>query len=176
MKNNWYIWAAAAAISVIFTIVSFSLWLSGGKNKYLLAKKLKFGALLIALTGVMNGCRPPVVTCYEVAVEPELNCVDSVDNDGNIVIMQNDDKIEFDCEYMYYQNVSFRLEKIGYVAASDSCNLVTVDEKTRLSVDLPDNLTCGNYNLKLYYYNLTELKDESIPFKQFKIKIINNGE
>lgn len=176
MKNNWYLWALIAAVSVAFAIIAFSFWLSGGKNKYLLSKKLQIGALLISMTGIMNGCRPPVVSCYEVAVEPVFNCIDSVNDDGCIMIFQNDEKIEFDCEFMFYETVSYRLEKIDYVVAQDSCQLMSVDQKTRLTVNLPQDLSIGTYDLKLYYYNLSELKDDSAPFKQFNVKIIDDGE
>jgi hypothetical protein len=175
MKNNLWIFIVLAALFTAFAIVSVLVYFTGGKNGRLLKRKLAIGASIIALTGVFNGCRP-VVTCYEVAVEPVFTCTDSVDTAGNIVINQGDTEIAFDCEFMYYETVSYRLVKSGNIAATDSCVVMFGDQMARLLVNLPETLVTGSYELKLYYYGLADLKDDSTPFKQFNVKIVSDGE
>lgn len=175
MKNNIWIFLVLSGLFVAFAIVSVMVYFTNGKNSRLLKRKLALGASIISLTGVFNGCRP-VVSCYEVAVEPVFNCTDSVDNAGSIVIKQSDLEIAFDCEYMYYSTVSYRLVNDENIVATDSCRLMFGDQMARLLINLPGGLVIGNYDLRLYYYNLDELKDDSTPFKQFNVKIINDGE
>jgi hypothetical protein len=175
MKNNVWIFFVLAGLFIAFAIVSLLVYFTDGKNARLLKRKLAIGASIIAITGVFNGCRP-VVTCYEVAVEPVFTCTDSVDTDGNIVIKQSDTEIAFDCEFMYYETVTYRLVKSGNVEATDSCVVMFGDQMARLMVNLPEAMAIGDYDLKLYYYSLADLKDDSTPFKQFNVKIINDGE
>jgi hypothetical protein len=175
MKNNVWIFILLAALFTAFAIVSILVYFTGGKNGRLLKQKLAIGASIIALTGVFNGCRP-VVSCYEVAVEPVFTCTDSVDNLGNIVVNQSDSEIAFDCEFMYYETVTYRMVKSGNVVATDSCVVMFGDQMARLTVNMPQDLAIGNYDLKLFFYSLSDLKDDSTPFKQFNVKIINDGE
>ncbi len=170
MKNHVYLYFITGILFCAFGIVSLMVFLTGGKSKYFVKKKLAIGAIIIGITCVTNGCRP-VVTCYEVAVQPVLNCVDSVNNEGAIVINKADTVIQFDCEYMYYENVSYRLWLAEDIVAEDSCNIITGNPLNRLVVKLPSGLGTGNFSLRLYYFKPEELSEDSTPFEQFELKI-----
>ncbi len=72
MKKNFFLYFSYAALSGSFIAFAFLVkWTP--KNQKLIARKIKLGAALVALTSVFNSCSGPdpgVVTCYEVA-EPD---------------------------------------------------------------------------------------------------------
>ena len=65
MKKEIWIPLYLLMLSLVFVTVSFLLYLSGGKNQKLLAKKLSLGAMIISITAAV-GCTPikPPHTCY----------------------------------------------------------------------------------------------------------------
>lgn len=171
MKNNASIFVILAALFSVFAIVSVLVYFTNGKNKKLLKRKLAIGASIIALTGVVNGCKP-VVSCYYVAVEPLVICTDSINNSGEIVIKNTDTTIRFDCTYVYYQNVSFRLTKDNVLVISDSCGFVPQSDQSKLTIEFAGVLAVGAYNLSLFYYSADEIPENALPFYEFKLKVV----
>lgn len=170
MKNNIWIFIALAGLFTAFAIVSVLVYFTGGKNGSLLKKKLTIGASIIALTGVFNGCRP-VVTCYDVAPSPVFNCTDSVNNIGEIVIDNSDTEIKFDMMYGYYENVSFRVSSGQNILATDSCVMVQDTDIMRITVNLPNALSNGNYKLVFYYFKPDQILEDYEPFYSFNLKV-----
>jgi hypothetical protein len=61
-----------------FVVVSVLLWLSFGRNRRLVAAKMKLGALLLSFSFFASCGQPPFTTCYEPAIENEINFTDSM--------------------------------------------------------------------------------------------------
>lgn len=171
MKINWYLWALVSAVSVVFAIVAFLLWLSGGKSKYMLTRKLQLGAILIALTGVMNGCRPPVVTCYKPAMIPQVIPVQQV-IDGKINVEFGFENLEFNCEMIYDEHISWVIYSKSKILEKGNCSINHTDVGLKVIVDPINNLEKGLYKLGLFYGEIETLGESQIPFKEFDVEVI----
>jgi hypothetical protein len=167
MKNTHIISISLIAVSAAFIIVAVLVTLTGGKNKYLIAKKLRLGAIIIGMTGIVNGCRP-VVTCYKPAPMPEITCTDSVSNEGKIVLLPNDREIGFDCNYLYYSDISYRLFKGDKSVCEDSCSIINNDQKTGLVINLPKGLSNGDYSLRIFVMRTSEITKSSAPIRELE--------
>jgi hypothetical protein len=172
MKNHVYLYLVLAGLFIAFGAISLGVYFTGGKNKYFLKKKLAIGAIIIGLTAVSNGCRP-VVTCYDVAPSPEMTCVDSVSEAGTIVLNKNNSLISFNCEYMFYNDISYRIYKEEVKICEDSCKLLSQEQSSRLEMNVVEELLPGNYSLRFYYFKLDELTKDSYAFEKFDLKIID---
>jgi len=171
MKNQFYIYLVLAALFAGFGVISVLVFLSKGQNKYFVKKKLALGASIIALTCMANGCKP-VVTCYEVAVEPVIVCSDSVNNDGVIILNTDNQIINFDCQYMFYEKVSYKINNNSENIYTGDCVKTSSDTSVSLSITTTSILAPGNYKLQLYYFAATELDENSAPFSYFDLKVI----
>jgi hypothetical protein len=71
----------------LFIITSLMVYITDGKNSYLLRKKLRVGALIISITaaiGIISGCKDvpgPFVKCY---AQEEIEEPQPMDSSGNI--------------------------------------------------------------------------------------------
>lgn len=54
----------AAFLFSAFGLACFIVWLSNGKSRKWLNRKMKLGAAILTVTAVSTGC-PPMVTCYD---------------------------------------------------------------------------------------------------------------
>ena len=172
MKTETTVYISLGILFLVFGLVSALVFLSGGKNKFLISKKLAIGASIIGLTCLSNGCKP-FVTCYDVATDPILIAKDSV-NEQNIIILQKTDSIiEFNCEFMYYEFVSYRLVREDDYIFTGDCIKEESDSSLNLVVRFPSTCSPGNYFLKLYYLQSTQLDQNSSAFKEFEVKVID---
>jgi hypothetical protein len=175
MKNTHIVTISLFAVSAAFILVSVLVTLSGGKNKYLIAKKLRLGAVIIGMTCMANGCRP-VVTCYDPAPMPVLTCTDSVSNEGLIVLQKGDQTINFNCQFLYYQNVSYKIGNDIQDFYTGECTKTLADTTTQeeiLSITTSGILNSGLYKLRLYYFQSAEIDENSTPFYISEIKVID---
>ena len=172
MKNAHILSFSLIAVSATFVIISVLVALTGGKNKYLLSKKLRLGAIIIGMTCLANGCRP-FVSCYEVAVEPVMNCIDSVNNDGVIVVNKDDSEIEFNCMYLYYESVSFILSSNAQTIFSGDCIKTNSDTSQNLKVPIPRQMDAGNFKLQFYFVKASDIGENSSPFSVYDVKVID---
>jgi len=172
MKNEQLISFTLIFISAAFVVVSFLVMLTGGKNKFLLSRKLRLGAMIIGMTCLANGCRP-FVTCYEVAMEPVMNCQDSVSNDGVIVIEKNIIEISFNCSYLYYEFISYKISTNSQIVFSGDCTKTDTDSSQNLKVQIPRQMDAGNYTLQFYYVKASEVDENLSPFSVFDVKVID---
>jgi hypothetical protein len=175
MKNNQVLSISLLCFSSIFVIITFLVFLTGGKNKYLVAKKLKMGAIIIGLTSIVNGCRP-MVSCYRASM-PDLSPVITTNESKNImgrIILKSDDKeINFNCAYLFVEDISYRLFKGDKSVYEDSCCLVKNNQKTSLIVSLPEGLNNGNYSLKIFTVKVSEISKNTVPIKEFDLRIVD---
>ena len=174
MKNQNLSFIALIGLSVVFGIVSFALFLSKGKNKYFLKKKLAIGAAIITLTSMATSCRP-VVTCYAVAAEPELEVQDSVNDMQHIVLQGSDNQIDFDSYGMYYENLSFKLLENSNTVELGDCQMIqdSTSQTTGVRIALNPETENGLYTLNLYSVKSTNLNEDSYIYRQFDIELVD---
>ncbi|HNQ69196.1 MAG TPA: hypothetical protein PKN32_12510 [Bacteroidales bacterium] len=172
MKNVQILSLTLVIVSAAFLLISVLVVLTGGKNKYLISKKLRLGAMIIGMTCLANGCRP-FVTCYEVAMAPVMVCQDSVNNDGVIVVNKDVSKINFNCMYLYYEFVSYKLSVEDQIVFTGDCIKTDTDTSQNLEAPIPRQMNSGNYLMKFYYVKASEINENSSPFSIFNIKVIN---
>jgi hypothetical protein len=171
MENKNIIWLVVIPVSIAFAVVSVLLWLSGGNNKSLVSRKLKLGALIIGITGVMGGCRPPIVTCYKPAMIPQVIPVQQV-TDGKISVESGFQNLEFDCEMIYDEHVSWIIYSKSMIVEKGNCTIKHTDSGLKLLVDPINDFAPGLYNLGLFNGKIDALGEAQIPFKEFEIEVI----
>jgi hypothetical protein len=64
IKKEIFFPLLAAILGFVFILLSLMVWLNRGKNNGLLKRKLRIGALILALTTAAS-CGSPHVSCYE---------------------------------------------------------------------------------------------------------------
>ncbi|MDD3685446.1 MAG: hypothetical protein PHE56_01645 [Bacteroidales bacterium] len=171
MENKNIIWLVAIPVTIVFAVVSILLWFFGGNNKYLVSKKLKLGALIIGITGVMGGCRPPVVTCYKPAMIPQV-VPEQQFVEGKIVIETGFESLDFSCNMLYDDYISWKILKNDKIIELGNCVVNKTDTGTKLYVDPTIDLEEGIYKLGLFNGKLENLGESQIPFKEFEFEVI----
>ncbi len=172
MKNNLYLYLVLGLLFSIFGIVSLVVYFTAGQSKYFVKKKLAIGAIIIGMTCAVNGCRP-LVTCYDVAQEPLITCTDPVNDSGEIVINAGDTIIEFSCQYLYNEFVSYKILSSSQLVFSETCEKNITDSATYLTLNLPGTLNVGLYDLKLFGVAHEEINNDSYTLAEFKLRVIN---
>ncbi|MDD3626456.1 MAG: hypothetical protein PHV06_03985 [bacterium] len=86
MKREIWIGIQISFLFIVFSILSFLLFLSAGKSKKLLINKLKTGAYIISLTALLTG------SCT--SINPPAKCyVPVIDQDPGILIDKQEQQI-----------------------------------------------------------------------------------
>ncbi len=174
MKGNIYIWIIFIGLSVAFATVSVLVYFSGGKNKFLIAKKIRIGALIIGLTGAVNSCAPPVVTCYKPA--PVVNVVPrQLTGDSDKIIIDIEVKsIVFDCTNIYSDSISYRIKLKEDIIEVGNCEISNVDYKTLLTINLVEKLESESYSIELLYGGITQTSETQSAFETFELLVKEN--
>ncbi len=170
MKNYSYLSVILMLLSLGFLIFSLAVWVSGGKSKFFVNKKLKIGALIIGLTGMLNACKPPVVTCYKVAVEPIIVPMQQTTGAG-IKLESGFSTVDFDCDMLFYDFISYRISNINGIVEFGDCELIRDSTSLILRVKPASNIPIGDYNLGLYYGKYNEIGGAQTPFSEFKVVV-----
>lgn len=63
----------AAFLFSAFALACFIVWLSKGKSRKWLNRKMKLGAAIITVTAVSTGCPPLITTCYDMPSQNEFS-------------------------------------------------------------------------------------------------------
>jgi hypothetical protein len=176
MKNTHILSISLIVVSAAFVIVSILVTFTGGKNKYLIANKLRLGAIIIGMTAMANGCRPHI-SCYAPAWEaplPIMYFADSIDSNGKIVIYEDCKSISFDCHYLNFENVFYAISSGKKTVCTGQCVLIKNEDKTSATVALPEIFSHGNYQLRFYSIPYAEIDDsDDASFYFFDLKVIN---
>lgn len=137
-----------------FLLACLVVYLYKGKSAKWVARKMKFGAAIIAITGISTGC-PPVITCYDPAPTNWFE-FDSIDrNDFSVVANLPFDSVltgkvyqpDFD-RYTYKIMVSdSQLVDTGTVVAVDG----TFDASTEdFKMTINSDIDTGSYQLLIF--------------------------
>ncbi|MCK4665224.1 hypothetical protein KAU33_00645, partial [Candidatus Dependentiae bacterium] len=98
MNKEIYIPIYLFILSIVFITVSFFLYLTGGKNSKLLAKKLKIGALIITMTTLINCSHIQVdherkPTCYLPPLTNHIQISTEHSYKGDVIVEIDKDNI-----------------------------------------------------------------------------------
>lgn len=172
MKNSQVLTVSLIFASAAFVIVSVLVTITGGKNKYLISGKLRLGAIIIGMTGVVNSC-VPMATCYKTTAsfEPSMDCINSADRKGCIILKPEDRELKFDCAYLFYDNLSYRIFHDNDSVCGGICNVFPMEDVFRVVINLPSAINTGEYDLKVFYTESDESGIRNIPLKEFKLRV-----
>lgn len=169
MQKEIYIPVYLLFLSIVFITVSFLLYLTGGKNSKLLAKKLKFGALIISLTTVINCSHIQVdherkPTCYMPPLTNYINISAEHSYKGDVIVeIDKDNVVECSVRNPGSEKFSFRifdknnnLVQKGDIKADDG----KFDEtKEDFKIEVKKDLPKGFYKIYFYPLELHEIKN-----------------
>jgi hypothetical protein len=176
-NNTYYILAmkikdilfplAVIPLGIAFALICFLLYISGGKNRHLVAAKIRTGAIILSFSYFVS-CGYPQRTCYE--MPPSPNAVMMTLGDS----IHSGDSIEGNIYNPSFANYSYRImDSSGNVKLQEallipvSGSFAKNQENFILVID--SKLKAGQYQLKIFSENSsvitgTKLLD-SIPFR-----------
>lgn len=178
IKKDLLIPIALAGLGIIFSIILVAVFVSKGKSKFWVSKKMRIGAIIISLSSfsVQQSCVP--VTCYEPVMPDQLYLV--INKQGE-VLMNLSDSTELRGILYERESIEFSFN-IADTLKSDSIiqkgEILPVDgnfdessEDFFLKIDA--NVVEGSYYLNLF--NVGVLKQDSLyPMNIFRLKIIKD--
>ncbi len=115
MKKEILIPVLLLFLGLLFTIINLIVYFSKG-NSWLVSKKLRIGAMMLSLTGILACGSPPKPSCYEVAPSKEyLDSMANIRKQDSIMEMEKqkyiDDSI---ANVMEEQRIKDSLSKIKH--------------------------------------------------------------
>lgn len=174
MKNHTYLYLILVVLFLGFGIFSLFVFLTKGKSKYFLSKKLAIGASIIGLTCVANGCKP-VVTCYVRAIDPYILSLDSISSDQHITISKSTIKLSFKYKTFDYNYQKYSLYDDNRTIFFGDCSIQNDDyNNSKLLVEFPNIIDTGVYKLVIYYFD-KPFKDNDIDAvfsKEYNIRVV----
>lgn len=182
-KNEILVSIAIAGLTVLFATVSIAVFLSKGKSKFWVAKKMKIGGILLTLSAATacggSGIGGGEVMCYDVPAPNNMWLI-------NLDYTTNTLNINFDSAHVMRGNISMRnTDKFSYLIKDtnnnklESKNLEALDgnfdtETEEFKITLDKKMKSGNYILELFAVE-KELQDSApYPANQFNLKVIND--
>lgn len=156
-----------------FILVCLAVFISGGKSKKWIARKMKIGGFLLSLTTITTGAG--CITCYDMP-EPLLVSIDG-SNGYEVEIKPDTGNILTGVLYMpRVKNFSFAISDIdGQNKQTDRLNPSDGEfgENTEsFYLEIDKTIPFGNYHLKMFDCD-TPMLNNAIPFKTFYLKIKN---
>jgi hypothetical protein len=139
-------------LGLVFAFISFAVFLSHGKSKKWVARKMKIGGILLGLSAISTGTGCP--TCYKPPYEPEHVIINQL-NGYSIEIDLDTNNVLNGMIYDFYSSVfSFSIydtsglkKQTGLLIPSDG---EFGDNNESFSLEIDTNLTTGNYWLNIY--------------------------
>jgi hypothetical protein len=164
----------AIGLALAFVLVSLAVFMSNGKSKKWIARKIKIGALLLTLTAASCTGGGGEVTCYEVAeingmyINPTSNEGIEIRLDTGNTIIGNISSIEGkDFSFQISDSLGTKFQKGILLFDNDS-----VEYSKDFKVELSKDLKPGKYSLKLFDKAI-EKQDSVEPKRSFNLIIEN---
>jgi len=174
-KKETIIPLAFVALSLLFVVVSAMVYLSGGKSKKWVAKKMRIGGLLLTLTAAQNLVSAQEIRCYLPATEYSIDFYGSIKPEI-IINLEKEFTIKGRFHSKKTSKLSFTIkDQNGFIV--QNANALAVDgifnEKTEdflayLNPDLHDGL----YILEFFPFDKRDSKSSKYYRAIMKIKLI----
>lgn len=164
----------AIGLSLLFAIICIAVFMSNGKSKKWVARKMKIGGMLLGLTAVSvgSGC----VTCYDMPSEGNIIRFDNLSgyeleinlDTGNVITGTVYERIASDFSFSIEDSLEQKFQ---------SGPILPIDGKfdnyeEQIKIELDNNLSAGKYFLKVFATDTLQ-QANSYPINGFSI-IINN--
>lgn len=163
-----------AGLFSLFAIACVVVYFQKGKGEKWLARKMKFGAAILAITTITTGC-PPMVTCYD-PMPTNMFSFDKIDSTDFSIIadLPNDSIITGTLYSPNYQRYAFNIIDIidsvevqkGEVVAAEGV-FDKVEEK--FSIAINSTLDTGMYSLNIF--PIIDDQQEPYPCGRNQLKI-----
>jgi len=160
-------------LTLIFASISFAVFITNGKSKKWVARKMKIGGILLTLTAASCNGGGGGVTCYDVA---EINSM-WINNTS-----QNGIELKLDTGNILKGSIStidgkdFSFQVADSVGSKYQKGLILLDSISNYSssfkIELDKNLKPGKYKIKLFASNLAS-QDTIEPNREFDLTINN---
>ncbi len=167
---------AIIALSIIFSIIVFAVFLSNGKSKFWISKKMRIGAVILSLSSfsVQQAC----VTCYEPAMDDMYEF--ERDSTGTLSINLSDSSRVVGTIYSRMSSVySFSITSseldndtldLGEILPADG----SYDEPTEdVYFDIDTSLNEGVYKLNIFKVK-SDIQNMNEPYYIENINIIKD--
>jgi hypothetical protein len=164
-------------LSIGFAIVGLGVYLTRGKSKFWISKKMLLGSLLISLTSVINqSCEERVIAeCYD-PVPPNEIKLDNYDYFGKVdinIALENKitgilyDRSGEDFSFNITDTVGTDTVQVGDITPSDG----KFDESTEdIYIEIDRNIPVGEYLLNLY---ITKQSEQDYPVSTYRLNVRN---
>jgi hypothetical protein len=159
-------------LSAAFLLVSFIVYLYGGKSAKWVARKMKLGAAIIAIGGITTGC--PVVTCYDPAPSDWFR-FDNIDSTSYLVVadLPNDSILTGNVTAPTCSRYIFEIETLdsqlvdsGYIEPLEG----SFDRSNGdFTMDINSALDTGFYQIAIYLPGM--VNDEKQNFLLFRTEL-----
>jgi len=162
-------------LGLAFTIVSFAVFLSNGKSKKWVARKMKIGALLLTLSSA--ACNNLITTCYDMPAPPNtINIYPNTEN-GIEIMLDTGNVIQGIIYECTGENFSFAIQNSNnQIVQSDL--LIPMDgafdnytEEFKIQIDT--HIGAGTYMLKLFDVEIAG-QAEAVPKQEINLLIKSN--
>jgi hypothetical protein len=162
-----------AALSLLFVAICFMVFISGGKSKKWVSRKIKIGGILLSLSAISSGTG--CISCYDAPSPDYINFIGSDNYSVNI---------DLDTGNVLSGTIRYPDSKIFSFSISDTTaqqkqtgSLIPIDgafgspsETFRLEID--NNLQEGNYQLSIYSC-VAEEQNTKHPLQNFTLSVKN---
>lgn len=165
---------AIIILTCLFVIISAAVYLTKGKSKFWIAKKIKIGAMLLTVSSIVPSC-----SCYDDSYEypmiPSFSITTSDFNDVPSVNLNVDNTIKGTINDRTGTEFYFSLTDTLYTDTLQYEKILPLDgafdsDKENFMIEIDENTNSGLYSLNFY----TKLEDEPINHlcTRFRIRIL----
>ena len=161
-------------LTVLFAAICLAVFLSNGKSKKWISRKMKIGGLLLSLTAISTGSG--CVSCYD-QVRKDIISIDNMDNYEIKLNLDTGNVLTGIIQEITASSYSFSIEDSLYIN-KQSDKIIPVDgtidnheEEIKLVID--ENLSAGNYLLKIFIGDISE-QENNYPIERLNLSIVND--
>lgn len=174
--KKWIAPFALAGLFTAFAVVCLLLAFKKGKREKWIARKMKLGAMIIAISGIAAGCTPEsVINCYDPVAE-NIFSFDKTDSADYRVIIANfpaDTVVTGKIYSRTYNEYTFEILKADSQSVQKG-NLIPTDgsfndSDESFKINLNTQIDTGKYFLNIFA--ITDDKKESYLINQGWLKI-----
>jgi len=176
MKNQYL---ALTGLFVAFGALCFLLWLTRGRNAWLLRHKLKVGAMILSLSSLaISGCKSPTeVTCYVPAPQDEFIMNGPFNEQQSLLLLLSEGhRLSGSLRGSTLEAYSYTLVDMMFVEVGRGA-LHAVDgafdeNEEPFFLDLDESIPAGFYELRFHVESLDELgEDPGNGWDRFPLEI-----
>ncbi len=169
-----------AGLTLLFAGICVAVFLSNGKSKKWVARKMKIGGLLLSLTSITCSNVPPETSCYIIDYSrTPSNLVEIKTNQRNTLIINraNDSIVECEITQKKSKNFSYAIYNYANKIVQKS-NIVPFNENkedkiAKFKLKINSKLPSGKYYIEFFAVD-TSLQSANYPKNHTSLLLTNN--